>query len=59
MIERGRHDAHRRRPGGREAADIVIVLTGHDAIDWDLLGRYGEEILDPGNRLAAPGVGRL
>jgi UDP-N-acetyl-D-glucosamine dehydrogenase len=59
MIERGRHDVRRRRPGGREAADIVIVLTDHDAIGWDLLGRYGEEILDTGNRLAAPGVDRL
>ena len=37
----------------------MIVLTDHDAIDWDLLGRYGEEILDTGNRLAAPGVDRL
>jgi len=37
----------------------VIVLTDHAAIDGDLLGRYGEEILDTGNRLAAPGVDRL
>ena len=42
-----------------EAADIVIVLTDHDAIDWDLLGRYGEKVLDTRNRLAAPGVDRL
>jgi UDP-N-acetyl-D-glucosamine dehydrogenase len=42
-----------------EAADIVIVLTDHDAIDWDLLSRYGEKVLDTRNRLAAPGVDRL
>ena len=41
------------------AADVVVVLTDHDAFDRDLLGRYGEKVLDPGNRLAAPGVGRL
>ena len=37
----------------------VIVLTDHDAIGGDLLGRYGEEILDAGNGPAAPGVDRL
>ena len=37
----------------------MIVLTGHDAIDRDLLGRYAEEILDTGNGLAASWVDRL
>jgi UDP-N-acetyl-D-mannosaminuronic acid dehydrogenase/UDP-N-acetyl-D-glucosamine dehydrogenase len=42
-----------------EAADIVVVLTDHDAIDWDLLGRYPAKVLDTRNRLTAAGVDRL
>ena len=42
-----------------EAADLVVVLTDHDAIDWELLGRYGDKVLDTRNRLAVPGVDRL
>jgi UDP-N-acetyl-D-glucosamine dehydrogenase len=42
-----------------EAADLVVVLTDHDALDWELLGRYGDKVLDTRNRLAVPGVDRL
>jgi UDP-N-acetyl-D-glucosamine dehydrogenase len=42
-----------------EAADIVVVLTDHDAIDWPLLDRYAANVLDTRNRLTAPGVDRL
>ncbi|MDQ2706838.1 MAG: nucleotide sugar dehydrogenase [Actinomycetota bacterium] len=46
-------------PGVVEAADIVVVLTDHDAIDWKLLNRYADKVLDTRNRLTAPAVDRL
>jgi UDP-N-acetyl-D-mannosaminuronic acid dehydrogenase/UDP-N-acetyl-D-glucosamine dehydrogenase len=42
-----------------EASDVVVVLTDHDAIDWNLINRYGDKVLDTRNRLTAPGVDRL
>jgi UDP-N-acetyl-D-mannosaminuronic acid dehydrogenase/UDP-N-acetyl-D-glucosamine dehydrogenase len=42
-----------------EAADIVVVLTDHDEIDWALLERHADKVLDTRNRLAAPGVDKL
>ena len=42
-----------------EAADVVVVLTDHDAVDWPLLNRHGADVLDTRNRLTAPGVDRL
>jgi UDP-N-acetyl-D-glucosamine dehydrogenase len=41
------------------AADMVVVLTDHDAIDWPLLDRHAADVLDTRNRLTAPGVDRL
>ena len=32
-------------------ADLIVVLTDHDAFDWDLVGRYGDKVLDTRNRL--------
>ena len=42
-----------------EAADLVIVLTDHDTVDWDLVARHGGKVLDTRNRLTGPGVDRL
>ncbi|HEY0811948.1 MAG TPA: nucleotide sugar dehydrogenase [Pseudonocardia sp.] len=42
-----------------EAADMAIVLTDHDAIDWDVLNRHSADVLDTRNRLTAPGVDRM
>lgn len=41
------------------SADLVIVLTDHDAIDWPLIGRYPERVLDARNRLSQHDVERL
>jgi UDP-N-acetyl-D-mannosaminuronic acid dehydrogenase/UDP-N-acetyl-D-glucosamine dehydrogenase len=41
------------------AADVIVVLADHDAVDWDLLERHGERVLDTRNRLANPAVDRL
>jgi UDP-N-acetyl-D-mannosaminuronic acid dehydrogenase/UDP-N-acetyl-D-glucosamine dehydrogenase len=46
-------------PGEVEAADLVVVLTDHDDVDWRLLERHAEKVLDTRNRLTAPGVDRL
>ena len=40
-------------------ADLVIVLTDHDEIDWALLEKYGDRVLDTRNRLSGPEVDRL
>ncbi len=42
-----------------ERADIVVVLTGHDAIDWELVADYAEKVLDTRNRLRHAAVDRL
>jgi UDP-N-acetyl-D-glucosamine dehydrogenase len=41
-------------------ADLVIVLTDHDVVDWALLEKHAEKVLDTRNRLRhAPGVDTL
>ncbi|HLU58256.1 MAG TPA: nucleotide sugar dehydrogenase [Pseudonocardia sp.] len=46
-------------PEALDAADVVVVLTDHDDIDWDLVERHAGKVLDTRNRLTAPGVDRL
>jgi UDP-N-acetyl-D-glucosamine dehydrogenase len=42
------------------AADLVIVLTDHEVVDWPLLERHATKVLDTRNRLRhAPGVDTL
>jgi UDP-N-acetyl-D-mannosaminuronate dehydrogenase len=41
------------------AADAVIIVTDHDAFDYDLIGTHGAYILDTRNRLHGPNVERL
>ncbi|MEJ8278279.1 nucleotide sugar dehydrogenase [Pseudonocardia spirodelae] len=41
------------------AADLVVVLTDHDVLDWELVGRYAERVFDTRNRLGAAGCERL
>jgi UDP-N-acetyl-D-glucosamine dehydrogenase len=40
-------------------ADLVIVLTDHDQLPWDLLERGAEKVLDTRNRVRAAGADRL
>ena len=42
-----------------EAADMVVVLTDHDDIDWDLVLAHGRVIFDTRNRLKGDHVQRL
>jgi UDP-N-acetyl-D-glucosamine dehydrogenase len=46
-------------PDEVEPADLVVVLTDHDDLDWALLDRHAGKVLDTRNRLTAPGVDRL
>jgi UDP-N-acetyl-D-mannosaminuronic acid dehydrogenase/UDP-N-acetyl-D-glucosamine dehydrogenase len=41
------------------AADILVVLTDHDAIDWPMVRRYGDRVLDTRNRLGTAVTDRL
>ncbi|MGQ0483549.1 MAG: nucleotide sugar dehydrogenase [Pseudonocardia sp.] len=41
------------------AADLVIVLTDHDVVDWALLERHAAKVLDTRNRLRDPATDRL
>ncbi len=41
------------------AADLVVVLTDHDALPWDLLQRHADRVLDTRNRLRGETVDRL
>ena len=41
--------------GGRHRG----VLTDHDEIDWELLERHSDKVLDTRNRLTTPGVDKL
>ena len=41
------------------AADAVIVVTDHDAFDYDLVRRHARFVLDTRNRLDGPNVERL
>ncbi|MGH8964085.1 MAG: nucleotide sugar dehydrogenase [Actinomycetes bacterium] len=40
-------------------ADIVVVLTDHDDVDWDLVERHADRVLDTRNRLTGATVDRL
>lgn len=40
-------------------ADIVVVLTDHDQVAWELLQSHADRVLDTRNRLAGPAVDRL
>jgi UDP-N-acetyl-D-glucosamine dehydrogenase len=42
-----------------EAADMVVVLTDHDELDWDLVLSHGRAIFDTRNRLKGDHVQRL
>jgi UDP-N-acetyl-D-glucosamine dehydrogenase len=42
-----------------EKADIAVVLTDHDTIDWELFDRHAGKVLDTRNRLTVPGVDHL
>ena len=37
----------------------MVVLTDHDEIDWELLERHSDKVLDTRNRLTTPGVDKL
>ncbi|MGY1812820.1 nucleotide sugar dehydrogenase [Blastococcus sp. SYSU D00820] len=41
------------------AADLVVVLTDHDALPWELLEQHAEKVLDTRNRVRAEAVDRL
>lgn len=41
------------------SADLVIVLTDHDVVDWALLDAHADKVLDTRNRLRSPAVDRL
>jgi UDP-N-acetyl-D-mannosaminuronic acid dehydrogenase/UDP-N-acetyl-D-glucosamine dehydrogenase len=43
----------------RMRADLVLVLTDHDALDWSLLEQLPGRILDTRNRVKAPEAERL
>jgi UDP-N-acetyl-D-glucosamine dehydrogenase len=40
-------------------ADGVVLVTDHDAFDYELVGRHARYVLDTRNRLDGPGVERL
>ncbi len=40
-------------------SDLIIVLTDHDILDWALLERYADRVLDTRNRLRYPQVERF
>jgi UDP-N-acetyl-D-mannosaminuronic acid dehydrogenase/UDP-N-acetyl-D-glucosamine dehydrogenase len=42
-----------------ERADVVVILTDHDAIDWDLVARFGAKVVDTRNRLRDASIDRL
>jgi UDP-N-acetyl-D-mannosaminuronic acid dehydrogenase/UDP-N-acetyl-D-glucosamine dehydrogenase len=46
-------------PEAVDAADLVVVLTDHDDLDWALLERHADKVLDTRNRLRSADVDRL
>jgi UDP-N-acetyl-D-glucosamine dehydrogenase len=41
------------------AADVVVIVTDHDAFDFELIRTHARHIFDTRNRLTGPGVERL
>jgi UDP-N-acetyl-D-mannosaminuronic acid dehydrogenase/UDP-N-acetyl-D-glucosamine dehydrogenase len=41
------------------AADLVLVLTDHDSVDWALVETYADRVLDTRNRVTSPASERL
>ena len=41
------------------SADAVVLVTDHDAFDYDLVRRHSSYVLDTRNRLSGPTVERL
>jgi UDP-N-acetyl-D-mannosaminuronic acid dehydrogenase/UDP-N-acetyl-D-glucosamine dehydrogenase len=41
------------------AADLVLVLTDHDAFDWSAIGAVSEKVLDTRNRMVGTDVETL
>jgi UDP-N-acetyl-D-glucosamine dehydrogenase len=39
-------------PSILEAADCVLIVTDHDAVDWDLIGRHAGLVVDTRNAMA-------
>ena len=39
--------------------DLVVVLADHDDVDWELLEKHADRVLDTRNRLTNPSVDRL
>ncbi|MCV2490661.1 nucleotide sugar dehydrogenase [Geodermatophilus sp. YIM 151500] len=46
-------------PESIAGADLVIVLTDHDALPWDVLEQHADRVLDTRNRLRSEVVNRL
>lgn len=42
-----------------ERADAVVIVTDHDAFDYELVSSHGRYVFDTRNRLAGPNVERL
>ena len=42
-----------------EAADVVVLITDHDGVDYDLVTAHASYVLDTRNRLAGPTVEAL
>jgi UDP-N-acetyl-D-mannosaminuronic acid dehydrogenase/UDP-N-acetyl-D-glucosamine dehydrogenase len=42
-----------------EAADLIVVLTDHDELDWNLVHQYADRVLDTRNRLRSSTTDRL
>ncbi len=38
------------------AADAVVIVTDHDAFDYDLVREHARFVLDTRNRIAGPNV---
>jgi UDP-N-acetyl-D-mannosaminuronic acid dehydrogenase/UDP-N-acetyl-D-glucosamine dehydrogenase len=41
------------------ASDVVVILTDHDDVDWELVERHADRVLDTRNRIRAAGVDLL
>lgn len=46
-------------PGEVAAADAVVLVTDHDAFDYELVGRNARFVLDTRNRMRGPNVEKL